>query len=257
MRTSRRLGFTLIELLVVIAIIGTLIGLLIPAVMKVRSVASRTGTQSDIMQLDSACKAFQTKYGFYPPSQITLPPSTPQDQAIIKRMFPRITPANMSSAATWGITGTLTGDECLVFFLGGINMKGFSTDPTNPNNTTVAWDAPFYNFQSSRMMTGANGHPAYRDYWQKGPYIYFSTSRMNTYVASDCTGSSNTFMGSGPYLSAPGAFINPQTFQIFSAGQDGIFGPGGNVLANGGGSGLPVAAQDDQANFSGGVLAGY
>jgi prepilin-type N-terminal cleavage/methylation domain-containing protein len=268
-KRRRRAAFTLIELMVVMAILTIMISLLLAGVNRVRIAAKRTNTHTEIRELGQGISMFKQKFSVdYVPSKIVLR----EDGAYVlnsadanrnkleldsinwlKSAWPFLTfPVdwNQNGSIQTNVAIDLEGDQCLVFFLGGINengqLTGFSTNKRNPMDPTPQRIGPFIQFQVDRLrdVRGVNGFRSYIDPWKVQPYLYFTSyGKQAGYKASDST------LGVTPYVDpATNKAMSSDGFQIICAGEDKLFGTGGTAYPATG------PGEDDIANFSQGTL---
>ena len=295
---SPRQAFTLIELMIVIVVIASLMGLLLPAVTGGFRRARIAQVATEIRGLEAGIAQFKASFGIEPPSRIRLY-ETPsgwssthsgtfytdvlsgqvisndsertRSIAIINRIWPSFV---FSNASGWdfnhdnSIGGfvTLTGSECLVFFLGGwqvgpvggpFALTGFSKNPANPfvnPGATESREGPFFEFKPNQLRRTLNvandihlkdasgmtlaGTPIangqvlmYVDPLpsQLPPYIYASGYDGRGYQRADLIVSPNELLTDVYRQGAGFATVaqKQKAFQIISPGADGKYGFGG------------------------------
>jgi prepilin-type N-terminal cleavage/methylation domain-containing protein len=147
-RVGRRRGFTLIELLVVIAIIAILIGLLLPAVQKVREASLRAACSNNLKQLGIACHSINDGQGVLPPISgpsalvpafTTSSPYANMNYTALAFLLPYIEQGNIYNAMTPGTYAGLQYQNVIKTFI----CPNDNTQTNGLTNTTNGGAGPF------------------------------------------------------------------------------------------------------------------
>jgi len=164
----RRGGFTLIELLVVIAIIAILIGLLVPAVQKVRESAARLQCQNNLKQMGLAMHAYQDTYKKLPSGWSTNTGAAPSsywswsclilpyiEQAPLYNTLAPLVPPTAGSGTTLNLPATPVAGSPVTSV---IPIYQCPSDAGGPTNTAFFNGYAKINYVINRWVLGPDGN---------------------------------------------------------------------------------------------------
>jgi prepilin-type N-terminal cleavage/methylation domain-containing protein/prepilin-type processing-associated H-X9-DG protein len=171
---KRRIAFTLIELLVVIAIIAILIGLLLPAVQKVREAANRAKCQNNLKQLGIALHGYHDTMQFFPGC------SAPQ--------------AGFNTPQCWNAFILPYIEQVNIYNLIATNwdIEPYNVDPTTPAGRAAGTILPIF------LCPSANTTSTYNLFAAAPSTTFFNNNAVCHYAA--IMGSDRTLTGYASYL---------------------------------------------------------
>jgi prepilin-type N-terminal cleavage/methylation domain-containing protein/prepilin-type processing-associated H-X9-DG protein len=254
--TRRRAAFTLIELLVVIAIIAVLIGLLLPAVQKVREAADRSKCQNNLKQIGLGLHNYHDSNGHFPPAFVGGPGTTPANNpapagwAWGTWVLPHIEQGALYSQINptqTAIPGNLT--EPANTAIGRLCQTRISIYICPADNAPLLNDQRGFHAYSSYAAVGGSANTSGNSLNQNG--VMYQASKTRFVDIPD--GTSNTAVVGERAYGKPSYYVSPSVIYygaiwsgVYSAGRDGA-----NMWTLTGGSSFsPNRGNSDKWNFS-------
>ena len=224
----------------------SLMGLLVLSSTRPLKILPSASAKAEILQLEVAISQFQMAFGRYPPGFVVIKESPEDWAARDKRLIRRIWPSfdytqefDLNNDGDTDDVHTLSGAECLVFFLGGVTspqdgiLIGFSKEPTRPFSVLDEnrW-GPFYEFDYGRMVDVdddgfsevVSSHPgATTPIFYSGPLTKHGCDKraLNVFPPGDSRNLQSTYQKPG------GLPWKLSTFQLICPGLDDQYGLGG------------------------------
>jgi prepilin-type N-terminal cleavage/methylation domain-containing protein len=219
---GNRNAFTLVELLVVIAIIGTLVGLLLPAVQSAREAARRTSCSNNLRQFGLAMFNYESARGHFPPTDArgsaAAGPTAVGGWSLHSRLLPYAEEAGLADrfdfkqAAFTGNFSSQTPNAAFVtLFATPVPMLLCASDPAPTVNKSNGYDYGGNNYMVSIGSARADGAGTYYwDFSKPTDGIVFENSKVKISKITD--GTSKTAIASEAVRSIANGTADSVTF---------------------------------------------